>query len=97
MTLLKNYASHVIIPVCFRAGIYLLFRICSTIGISVFHFSVRNGKRWGYAIINTNFVLVIYFLYGCLSQTTFPFPILGESRESAFLSSLLLEFRLKRS
>ena len=62
MTLLKNYASHVIIPVCFRAGIYLLSHICSTIGFSVFHFSVRNGKRWGNALINTKFVTFISFL-----------------------------------
>ena len=38
---------------CFRAGANLLSHICSTIGINAFHFSVRNGKRWGNVIIST--------------------------------------------
>ena len=52
-------ASHVIIPVCFRAGIHLLSRICSTISINAFHFSVRNGKRWSNVLLTPNYILLL--------------------------------------
>lgn len=36
MTFEFNNASHVVIPVCFRAGIYLLSYICSAIALAYF-------------------------------------------------------------